>query len=62
VQSLLRVDSQGGYAVVETDHPAGLIDGPSKFSTFNEFEVIPVVDIADGVTQLAAGVEFRESI
>jgi hypothetical protein len=56
------VDSQGGYAVVETDHPAGLIDGPSKFSTFNEFEVIPVVDIADGVTQLAAGVEFRESI
>lgn len=62
VQFLARVDNQGGYAVVETDNPAGIIDGPSKFVTFNEFEVIPVVDIAEGVAQFAAGVEFRESI
>jgi hypothetical protein len=62
LQFVQRVDGQGGYAVVETDNPAGIGDGPSKFATFNEFEVIPVIDIADGVAENAAGVEFRESI
>jgi Protein of unknown function (DUF3303) len=62
LQFLARVDSQGGYAVVETDDPASLTDGPSKFSTWFEFEVIPVVDIMDGVAQISAAIEFRESI
>ena len=62
LQFVQRVDGQGGYAVVETDKPADIGDGPSKFATFNEFEVIPVIDIADGVAENAAGVEFRESI
>jgi hypothetical protein len=61
LQFLLRVDAQGGYALVETDNPAGLLDAPSKFGTWNEFEITPVVDILDGVTVLASGVEFRES-
>jgi len=56
------VDNQGGYAVVETDNPAGIGDGTSMFATFNEFEVIPVIDITDGVAEIAAGVAFRESI
>ena len=56
------MDNQGGYAVVETDDPASLADGPAKFGTWFEFEVIPVVDIMDGVAQLAAAIEFRESI
>lgn len=62
LQFLGRVDNQGGYAVAETDDPASLTDGPAKFGTWFEFEVIPVVDIMDGVAQLAAAVEFRESI
>ncbi len=62
LQFLGRVDNQGGYAVVETDDPASLADGPAKSGTWFEFEVIPVVDITDGVAQLAAAVEFRESI
>jgi hypothetical protein len=61
-QFLARVDGQGGYAVVDTNDPASLTDGPSKFGTWFEFEVIPVVDIADGVGQIEAAIKFRESI
>jgi hypothetical protein len=59
---VLRVDNQGGFAFVETDNPAGLLEASSKFFTFNEVEIFPVVDIADGVARLYEGVEFRESI
>jgi hypothetical protein len=62
LQFLARVDAQGGYAVVETDDQASLTDGPTKFGTWFEFEVIPVVDIGDGVTQLEAAIKFRESV
>jgi len=62
LQFLARTDGQGGYAVVETDNPAGLNDAPTKFGTWLEFELIPVLDILDNVTALAAGAEFRESI
>jgi hypothetical protein len=59
---LSRIDGEGGFAVIETNNQAGLLDGVSKFVTWLEFEIIPVVDIMDGVTVLAAGAEFRESI
>ncbi|HEV3281476.1 MAG TPA: DUF3303 family protein [Acidimicrobiales bacterium] len=62
LQFLARVDGNGGCAVIETDNQAGLMDGTAKFTTWLEFELIPVVDIMDGVTQLAAGAEFRDSI
>jgi hypothetical protein len=62
LQFLVRVDNHGGYAIVETDNPAGLMDASSKFMTWLDFELVPVVDVADGVTQIAAGVEFRDSI
>jgi hypothetical protein len=39
-----------------------LADAPAKFSTWLEFEVAPVLDIADNVAVNAAGAEFRESI
>lgn len=62
LQFLARVDATGGYAVVETENPAGLIDAPSKFGTWLEFDVTPVVDIMDNVAAAAAGAEFRESV
>jgi hypothetical protein len=62
LQFLARIDGQGGYAVVETDNPTSLADAPAKFSTWLEFEVAPVLDIADNVAVTAAGAEFRESI
>jgi Domain of unknown function (DUF3303) len=57
-----RVDGAGGFAVVETDNPADLLDGTGKFGTLNEFQIYPVVDIADWVRTAQEGVEFRESI
>lgn len=62
LQFLGRVDGQGGFAVVETNNPAGLNDGPSKFGTWLEFEVFPVLDIMDNVATLATGSDFRESV
>jgi hypothetical protein len=59
---LSRVDGQGGFAVIETDNQAGLLDGVSKFLTWLEFTIVPVVDIADAVSVSAAGAEYRESI
>ena len=60
--SLSRVDGEGGFAVIETDNQAGLLDGVSKFLTWLEFDIVPVVDITDAVSVLAAGAEYRESI
>jgi uncharacterized protein DUF3303 len=62
LQFLSRMDGRGGYAVVETDNAASLMDAPAKFGTWLEFEITPVLDIVDGVTQLGAGAAFRESI
>jgi hypothetical protein len=56
-----RVDGTGGFAVVETDNPADLLDGTGKFGPLNEFQIYPVVDIADWVGAAQEGVEFRGS-
>lgn len=57
-----RVDAEGGFAVVETDNPAELLDATAKFAPFNTFHVYPVVDINDWAQAGQAGVEFRDSI
>jgi hypothetical protein len=57
-----RLDAEGGYAVVETDNPASVMEGPSKFAPWLEFSVTPVLDITDAVPVFNAGVEFRNSV
>jgi hypothetical protein len=57
-----RADSAGGFAVVETDNAADLIDTTSKFAPFADYEIYPVVDIADGVRVSQEAIAFRESI
>ena len=59
---LARIDGEGGAAVIETDNQAGLMDGTSKFTTWLEFDLIPMVDIMDGVSMLGKGAEFRDSV
>jgi hypothetical protein len=61
-QFVARLDGAGGFAVVETDNPADLLDGTSKFATLNDFQLYPVVDMPDWVRAAQEGVEFRESI
>jgi hypothetical protein len=47
---------------VETDNPADLLDGTSKFATLNDFQLYPVVDMPDWVKSAQDGVAFRESV
>ena len=41
-----RVDGGGGFAVVETDNPADLVDTRAKFAPILDYQIYPVVDIA----------------
>ena len=61
-QFLGRLDGTGGFAVVETDNPDSLLEAPSKFGTYLEFEIVPVNDIAETARVLGEGVAFRKSI
>ena len=60
-QFLGRLDGRGGYSVVETDNPDSLGEGPAKFGAYFDFEIVPVVDIADNVRLLTEGIEFRKA-
>jgi hypothetical protein len=61
-QFLSRLDGTGGCAVVETDNPASVAEGPAKFGPYFEFQVIPVMDITEGVQIVNEGIDFRDSI
>jgi len=61
-QFLTRLDGAGGCAVVETDNPASVAEGPAKFGPYFEFEVTPVMDIAECVPLLNEAADFRDSI
>jgi hypothetical protein len=61
-QFVERLDGTGGFAVVETDNPLSVLDGPSKFGTLFEFKVDPVIDIMESIPTASEGVEFRQSI
>jgi hypothetical protein len=57
-QFLGRIDSGGTFAVVETDNPAELMDTTSKFGAFVNYEVYPVVEIADSVQAAQEAISF----
>jgi hypothetical protein len=61
-QFLIKADSSGGYAVIETDSSADLAETTSKFGVFAEYRIDPVLDVADAVALAQAGIEFRQSI
>ena len=45
----VRIDGSGGYQVVETDSPADLAETTAKFAPFADFQIEPVLDVADAV-------------
>jgi len=57
-----RVDGGGGFAVVETDNPADLVATTGQFATTLDYQIYPVVDIAQAVQALQQGVEFRDAV
>jgi Protein of unknown function (DUF3303) len=61
-QFLGRVDGGGGFAVVETDNPADLVETTSQFATILDYQIYPVLDIAEAAQALQQGVAFREAV
>jgi len=57
-----RVDGTGGFGVLETDDPVALGAGFPLFNPYFSFEVVPVLQHADGVAALAAAVALRDAI
>lgn len=57
-----RADGRGGYAVVSSDDVAAVMREVAKFTTFNDFEVVPVLDIAEGIGLVGEAIEFRAGI
>jgi hypothetical protein len=57
-----RADGKGGTVVVETDDVKVLLDGPAKFGTVNDFEIVPVIDVTEGVSILSDALAWQESI
>jgi hypothetical protein len=63
IQAFLnRLDGRGGYTIVETDDAAGLLLSSDEFSPWFNFEVIPVMDVADAVAVGERAMAFLESI
>jgi hypothetical protein len=60
-QFLSRLDG-GGYAVVETDNPALVAEGPAKFAPWFDFEVVPVLDIGEIIPIAQEAIAFRGSV
>ncbi|MTE16671.1 DUF3303 domain-containing protein [Nocardia aurantiaca] len=61
-QFLGRLDNRGGFVVVETDDPLNLLDAPSKFGFFSDYDIYPVVDIVEAIRANQEGVEFRKGL
>jgi hypothetical protein len=61
-QFLSRLDTGGGYAVVEADDPMLVAEGPAKFAPWFDFDVVPVVDIMEAIPVAQEAITFRDSV
>ena len=57
-----RADGKGGSLVLEANDVKVLLDGPAKFGAINDFEIVPIVDIAEAVPILSEALEWGDSI
>ena len=57
-----RVDGQGGFAVVEADDPAVVAKDVAPFISWFEFEVHPVLEIADTAAIDSEAIAFLASV
>lgn len=61
-QFLQRIDSGGGFSVVECDNPADVAETTSKFATFAEYTVYPVMDVDESIGVFQQACDFRASV
>jgi hypothetical protein len=57
-----RCDGNGGFAVLETDSATELLKDLTTWSSFLEFAVHPVVDIAEATPAVNEGLAIRDSV
>jgi hypothetical protein len=56
-----RVDGRGGLLICETDDLASIDRTVAQYLAWLDYDVIPVLDIGDSVTNLAAGNAWSRS-
>ena len=52
--------NNGGYVLVEADDPKVVSSFVSKFMSWNDINVVPVIDVADNVTISAASIAWAQ--
>ncbi len=52
-QFVVRIDGEGGFAVVESDNAADVAKTLFKLSPFSEYTAYPVIDFADEGLRIA---------
>ena len=61
-----NISGTGGYVLVEANDPKVVFSFVSKFNSWNDTEVVPVIDVADAVSDRSVvarvGAEFVESL
>lgn len=57
-----RCDGNGGFSVLETDSATELLKDLTTWSSFLEFSVYPVVDIAEATTATDQAIAVRDSV
>jgi hypothetical protein len=56
-----RVDGRGGQLIVETDDLGSIDRTVAQYLAWLDYDVIPVVDVAEGVANLAEGNTWARS-
>ncbi len=56
-----RIDGQGGMLICESTDLESISRTVAQYGAWLDYDVIPVVDIADNVTALAAGTAWAHS-
>lgn len=61
-QYVLRIDGEGGFAIIESDNPGDIAKTMFKFSPLVEYTAYPVVDSDNGFQMASEAHEFRASV
>jgi hypothetical protein len=61
IHAFLSTLNNGGYVLVESDDPTVVYSFVSKFTAWIDVNVVPVMDVADGVAQGTASLAWDRS-
>jgi len=61
INAFLSNLNNGGYVFVEADDPKVVYSFVSKFTAWNDVNVVPVIDVADGVASGTAALAWGRS-